>query len=201
MGSVRDRVDVALPSCSFSCSIPNRTRYEPSDLRKQVNEVGPAMALVHSASTRTITSTMGEEDRSNARRRERSFPINPMSDKLASGMSTVDIYVQVTATPYDVSGHPSDSPIMVVVEIPAARIERYREQSPNRSEATDAQLAENLGGEIGPRALTRIGLHSPVRWFVESVALPQRPPEVEVRPPDFSYDGMKAWIPTRQSFV
>jgi len=40
-----------------------------------------------------------------------------------------------------------------------------------------------------------------VRWFVESVALPQRPPEVEVRPPDFSHDGMKAWIPTRQSFV
>jgi hypothetical protein len=116
-------------------------------------------------------------------------------------MSSLDVYVQVTATPHDLSGHPSDSPLMVIVEIPAVRIERYREQSPNTGEATDAQLAENLGGEIGPRALTRVGLHNPVRWFVESVALPQRPPEVEVRPPDFSYDGMKAWIPTRQSFV
>ena len=116
-------------------------------------------------------------------------------------MASVDIYVQVTATPHDLSGHPSDSPLMVLVEIPAGRIERYREQSPYTGEATDAQLAENLGSEIGPHALTRVGLHSAVRWFVESVALPQRPPEMEVRPPDFSYDGMKAWIPTRQSFV
>jgi len=74
---------------------------------------------------------------------------------------------------------------MVIVEIPAARIERYREQSPYTGEATDAQLAENLGGEIGPRALTRVGLHNPVRWFVESVALPQRPPEGGSTPAGF----------------
>jgi hypothetical protein len=125
--------------------------------------------------------------------------LRPISS--ARSMSSVDIYVQVTATPHDLSGHPSDSPLMVIVEIPAARIERYREQSPYTGEATDAQVAETLGSEIGPRALTGVGLHRPGRWFVESVALPQRPPEVEVRPPDFSYDGMKAWIPTRQSFV
>ncbi len=90
---------------------------------------------------------------------------------------------------------------MVIVEIPAARIEKYREESPHTGEATDVQLAESLGGEIGPRALKRVGLHRTVRWFAESVALPQRPPEVQVRPPNFSYDGMKAWIPTRQSFI
>jgi hypothetical protein len=116
-------------------------------------------------------------------------------------MSSVDIYVQVTATPRDLSGRASDSPQMVIVEVPGARIERYREQSRYAGEATDEQLAEYLAGEIGPHALTRAGLHRPGRWFVESVALPQRPPEVEVRPSDFRYDGMKAWIPTRQSFV
>jgi hypothetical protein len=116
-------------------------------------------------------------------------------------MPSLDIFVQVTLTPHDLSGRPSDSPQMAIVEVPGARIERYREQSPYAGEATDEQLAEYLAGEIGPHALARAGLHRPVRWFLESVALPQRPPEVEARPPDFSYDGMKAWIPTRQSFV
>jgi hypothetical protein len=37
-------------------------------------------------------------------------------------------FVQVTATPHDLSGRASDSPQMVIVEVPAARIERYREQ-------------------------------------------------------------------------
>jgi hypothetical protein len=116
-------------------------------------------------------------------------------------MSPVAIYVQVTATPHDLSGRASDSPQMVIVEVPGARIERYREQSSYTNEATDEQLAENLASEIGPQAVTMAGLHRPGRWSVECVALPQRPPEVQVRPSDFSYDGMKAWIPTRQSFV
>ena len=73
-------------------------------------------------------------------------------------------------------------------------IERYREQSLYTNEATDEQLAENLAGEIAPQALTMAGLHRPARWSVECVALPQRSPEVEVRPSDFRYDGMKAWI-------
>ena len=116
-------------------------------------------------------------------------------------MPSLDIYVQVTVTPHDLSGRPSDSPQTAIVQVPCARIERYRVQSPHAGEATAEQLAEYLAGEIGPRALARATLHRPVRWFVESVALPQRPPEVEARPSDFSYDGMKAWIPTRQSFV
>jgi hypothetical protein len=116
-------------------------------------------------------------------------------------MSWVDIYVQVTATAHDLSGRASDSPQMVIVEVPAATIERYREQSSYTNEGTDEQLAENMAGEIAPHALTMAGLQRPGRWSVECVALPQRPPEVEVRPSDFHYDGMKAWIPTRQSFV
>src|SRR6201998_451043 len=116
-------------------------------------------------------------------------------------MSSADIYVQVTATQHDLSGRAADSPQMAIVEVPRARIERYREQSPYAGEATDEQLAEYLAGEIGPHALARTGLDRPARWWVESVALPQRPPVVETRPSDFSYDGMKAWIPTRQSFV
>jgi hypothetical protein len=116
-------------------------------------------------------------------------------------MSSVDIYVQVTAIPHDLSGRASDSPQMVIVEVPCARIERYREQSPYAIASTDEQLAEQLAGEIGPQALASTGLHRPERWAVEPVALPRRPPEVEVRPSDFSCDGMKAWIPTRQSFV
>jgi hypothetical protein len=116
-------------------------------------------------------------------------------------MSSVDIYVQVTATQHDLSGRASDSPQMVIVEVPRARIEKYREQSPYATETTDEQLAEYLAGEIGPQALASAGLHRPECWVVESVALPRRPPEVGVRPSDFSSDGMKAWIPTRQSFV
>jgi hypothetical protein len=116
-------------------------------------------------------------------------------------MPSIDIYVQVTVTPHDLSGRPSDSPQTAIVEVPGARIERYREQSPYAGEATDEQLAEYLAAEIGPHALARTGLYRPVRWLVESVALPQRPPGVEARPSDCSYDGMKAWIPTRQSFV
>jgi hypothetical protein len=116
-------------------------------------------------------------------------------------LSSVDVYVQVTATAHDLSGRASDSPQMVIVEVPAATIERYRKQSSYTNEATDEQLAENLAGEIGPHALTMAGLYHPGHWSVECVALPQRPPEVEVRPSDFRYDGMKAWIPTRQSFV
>jgi hypothetical protein len=116
-------------------------------------------------------------------------------------MPSLDIYVQLTVTPHDLSGRPSDSPQTAIVEVPRARIERYREQSPNAGKTTDEQLAEYVAGEIVPHVLARAGLHRPVRWFVESVALPQRPPVVEARPSDFSYDGMKAWIPTRQSFV
>ena len=116
-------------------------------------------------------------------------------------MPSLDIYVQVTVTPHDLSGRPSDSPQTMIVEVPGSRIERYREQSPYAGEATDEQLAEYLAGATGPHALARAGLHRPRRWFVESVALPRRPPEVGARSSDFSYDGMRAWIPTRQSFA
>ena len=116
-------------------------------------------------------------------------------------MPFLEVYVQVSVTPHDLSGRPSDSSQTAIVEVSAARIQMYREQSPYAGEATDEQLAEYLAGEIGPHALARVGFHRPARWFVESVALPQRPPVVEARPSDFSYDGMKAWIPTRQSFV
>ena len=37
-------------------------------------------------------------------------------------MSSVDIYVQVTATAHDLSGRACDSPQMVIVEVPAARL-------------------------------------------------------------------------------
>jgi hypothetical protein len=51
------------------------------------------------------------------------------------------------------------------------RIERHREQSQYTGEPPIAQLAENLASEIGPHALATVGLHCPVRWFVEAVAL------------------------------
>src|SRR5215510_11786587 len=62
-------------------------------------------------------------------------------------MSSVDVYVQVTAIPKDLSGRASHSPLMLIVEVPGLRIERHREQSPYTSEASDAQLAENLASE------------------------------------------------------
>jgi hypothetical protein len=123
-------------------------------------------------------------------------------DHNLDAMPSPDIYVQVTVTPHDrASGHPSDSPQTAIVEVPSARIKRYRDQSPYPDEATDKELAEYLAGEIGPHALARAGLHRSGRWCIDSVALPQRPRWIEARQSDFSYDGMKAWLPTRQSFV
>jgi hypothetical protein len=117
-------------------------------------------------------------------------------------MSSPNIYVQVTVTPHDrESERPTDSPRTAIVEVPGARIEKYRDQSPYADEATDEQLAEYLAGEIGPHALARGGLHRSGRWCIDSVALPQRPQWIEARRSDFSYDNMKAWLPTRQSFV
>jgi hypothetical protein len=123
-------------------------------------------------------------------------------DHNLDAMPSPDIYVQVTVTPHDrESGHPSDSPQTSIVEVPGARIERYREQSPYAGEATDEQLAEYLAGEIGPHVLARAGFHRSGPWCIDSVALPQRPQEIEARQSDFSYDSMRAWLPTRQSFV
>ena len=117
-------------------------------------------------------------------------------------MPSSDVYVQVTVTAHDrASGHPSDSPQTVIVEVPSARIERYRKQSPYAGEATDEQLAEYLAGEIGPHVLARTGFHRSGRWCIDSIALPKRPQWIEARQSDFSYDSMKAWLPTRQSFV
>lgn len=117
-------------------------------------------------------------------------------------MPSPDNYVQVTVTPHDrESGHPSDSPQMAIVEVPGARIKKYREQSPDTGEATDEQLAEYLAGEIGPHPLARAGFRRSGRWCIDSVALPQHPRWIEARQPDFSYDSLRAWLPTRQSFV
>ncbi|MBV8143159.1 MAG: hypothetical protein JO279_02105 [Verrucomicrobia bacterium] len=116
-------------------------------------------------------------------------------------MPSPDIYVQITVTPHDrESERPSDSPQTVIVEVPGTRIERYRKQSPYAGEASDEQLAEYLAGEIGPHALARAGFRSG-RWCIDSVALPQHPKLIEARQSDLSYDSMKAWLPTRQSFV
>jgi hypothetical protein len=117
-------------------------------------------------------------------------------------MPSPDIYVQVTVTPHDrESGHRSDIPQTMIVELPGARIKRYRDQSPYVAEATDEQLAEYLAGEIAPHALARAGFHQSGRWCIDSVALPQRPRSIEARQSDFSYDSLQAWRPTRQSFV
>ncbi len=46
-------------------------------------------------------------------------------------MPSSDVYVQITVTPHDRrSGRPSDGPQTAIVEVPGARIERYRLQSP-----------------------------------------------------------------------
>jgi hypothetical protein len=84
---------------------------------------------------------------------------------------------------------------------PAREIKKYREQSPYTGEATDEQLAEYLAGEIGPHPLARAGFRRSGRWCIDSVALPQHPRWIEARQPDFSDDSLRAWLPTRQSFV
>jgi len=123
-------------------------------------------------------------------------------DHTLDAMPSFDIYVQITITPLNrESGHPSDSPQTAIVEVPGARIERYREQLPYPGEATGEQLAQYLAGGIAPHALARSGFHRSGRWCIDSVALPERPHWIESRQSDFSYDSLRAWLPTRQSFV
>ena len=81
-------------------------------------------------------------------------------------MPSPDIYVQVTVTPHDrESGHRSDSPQTVIVEVPGARIKRYRDQSPYAVEATDQQLAEYLAGENRSARVGK-GWFPPIRALV-----------------------------------
>jgi hypothetical protein len=49
-------------SSSFSCSIPNRHRCEPSDLSERVNEVRPATSLAHSPSLEDENEDEDEHD-------------------------------------------------------------------------------------------------------------------------------------------
>ena len=79
--------------------------------------------------------------------------------------------------------------------------QKVSDQSPYTGEATDEPLAKYLAGEIGLHALARAGLRRSGRCCIDSVALPQRPRWIEARQPDLGYDSLRAWLPTRQSFV
>jgi Phage integrase family len=112
------------------------------------------------------------------------------------GRLLVNVYVQVTVTAQDPdSGQPLRDFRKVFVELPRARIERYRKESPKiGTDTADERLAEDLADDIAPHALLRISDPPPRPWRVDEVALSRRPSEIEGRQPDLSFESMKAWI-------
>jgi integrase len=115
------------------------------------------------------------------------------------GRLLVNVYVQVTVTAQD----PDSSQLLrdfrkVFVEVPRARIERYRKESPKiAADAAEERLAEDLASDFAQLALAKIS-DPPVRlWRIDKMALSGRPLEIDERQPDLSFDSMKAWIVLR----
>jgi len=112
------------------------------------------------------------------------------------GHLLVNVYVQVTVTAQDPNGGRMLRNFRrVFVEVPRARIERYRKESPKiGADTADERLAEDLAGDVAPYALSRIPDPPPGPWRVDKVALSGYPSEIERRQHDLSFDSMKAWF-------
>src|SRR5260221_212263 len=112
------------------------------------------------------------------------------------GHLLVNVYVQVTVTAQDPnSGQMLRNFRRVFVEVPRARIERYRKESPKiAADTADERLSEDLAGDVAPYALGRIPDPPPGPWRVDKVALSGYPSEIEGRQHDLSFDSMKAWF-------
>ena len=111
-------------------------------------------------------------------------------------MPSLDVPVQVKITPCNrETSLPCGNAQIVFVEVSSARIEKYREDWPERlKSASDKELAEYLASEIAPHLLARSPDSPAPPWLIDPVAIPVSPPNIKARQPDFDYDGMKAWM-------
>jgi hypothetical protein len=103
-----------------------------------------------------------------------------------SGMSKGDIYVQLTAS----SGSTGKSRSVIVL-VPRANIERFREQR-NDSKSDDHNVAKSLADPLAKYAFTHRLIFS---TFEISHSFQESPPsEIKGRSPNISQSGLKAWV-------
>ena len=101
-------------------------------------------------------------------------------------MSKGDIYVQLTAS----SGSTGKSRSVIVL-VPRANIERFREQW-NDSKSNDHDVAKALADPLAKYAFTHRIIFS---TFEISYSFQGSPPsEIEGRSPNISQSGLKAWV-------
>jgi hypothetical protein len=103
-----------------------------------------------------------------------------------SAMSKGDIYVQLTAS----SGSTGKSRSVIVL-VPRANIERFREQR-NDSKSDDHNVAKSLADPLAKYAFTHRLIFS---TFEISHSFQESPPsEIKGRSPNISQSGLKAWV-------
>ena len=109
--------------------------------------------------------------------------------------TTPDLYVQAIPQLIDhLSGHAVGEKT-VIVEVPAARIDRYRKEK-RESQMTDEEIAEYLAQEIIIPGVAK-ALNIEGGWQLspsDCGAVDECPKVTQSRAADFEDDGMRGWI-------
>jgi hypothetical protein len=101
-------------------------------------------------------------------------------------MASNHIYVQVTATPES-----SGTPKSLVVLLPRKSIEDYKSRM-LRNSPDDKLIAKNLADPLATNLFTHRTSFGHFRITHSFYSNP--PPEIEGKPPEFSHNGLRAWI-------
>jgi hypothetical protein len=97
-----------------------------------------------------------------------------------------DLYVQLTA-----SSGPTGKSRSVIVLVPRANIEKFREQQTD-FKSDDHEIAKALAEPLAKYAFTHRAIFSS---FEISHSFPESPPfEIKDRSPNLSQSGLKAWV-------
>jgi hypothetical protein len=101
-------------------------------------------------------------------------------------MTTVDIYVQITA-----SSQSSAKSRSVIVLVPRANIENFRRQKGD-SRSDDHSVAKILAEPLAGYAFTHRTIFSSFESAYSFLTTP--PSEIEGKSPNLSQSGLKAWV-------
>jgi len=101
--------------------------------------------------------------------------------------TSVDIYVQITASSSQSSGKSRS----VIVLVPHAKIENFRRQKSD-SKLDDQSIAKTLAEPLAGYAFTHRTIFSSFELSHSFLTSP--PSEIEGRSPNLSQSGLKAWV-------
>jgi hypothetical protein len=107
-------------------------------------------------------------------------------DRLLQAMTSLDIYVQITA--FSQSSGRSRS---VIVLVPRANIENFRRQRSD-AKSEDYSIAKILAEPLAGYAFTHRTIFSD--FELSHFFLTTPPSEIEGRSPNLSQSGLKAWV-------